>query len=134
MTDDNGVPILYKSGSMKGQPRIAHAQAIGSRNLDFYNRGLLRVLSLKNASNTAISASFDVMVITSSLCDTIDEIRYRFNHLDIDRSKLKVYKLFMNETIEEKALNKEKVSPNHTIIEAKKNFMFGNENTDDIIC
>ena len=134
MTDDNGVPILYKSGNMKGQPRIAHAQAIGSRNLDFYNRGRLRVLSLKNASNTAISASFSVMIITSSLCDTIDEIRYRFNHLDIDSNKLVVYKLFMNETIEEKALTKEKVSPNHTIIEAKKNFVFGSENNEDIIC
>lgn len=134
MTDDNGVPILYKSGSMKGQPRIAHAQAIGSRNLDFYNRGRLRVLSLKNASNTTISASFNVMIITSSLCDTIDEIRYRFNHLDIDSNKLVVYKLFMNETIEEKALGKEKPSPNHTIIEAKKNFVFGSENNEDIIC
>lgn len=134
MTDDNGVPILYKSGSRINQPRIAYAQAIGSRNLDFYNRGRLRVLSLKNASNTAISASFSVMIITSSLCDTIDEIRYRFNHLDIDSNKLVVYKLFMNETIEEKALTKEKVSPNHTIIEAKKNFVFGSENNDDIIC
>ena len=134
MTDDNGVPILYKSGSRINQPRIAHAQAIGSRNLDFYNRGRLRVLSLKNSSNTAISASFSVMIITSSLCDTIDEIRYRFNHLDIDNNKLVVYKLFMNETIEEKALSKEKVSPNHTIIEAKKNFVFGSENNEDIIC
>ena len=134
MTDDNGVPILYKSGSMKGQPRIAHAQAIGSRNLDFYNRGRLRVLSLKNSSNTAISASFSVMIITSSLCDTIDEIRYKFNHLDINSNKLVVYKLFMNETIEEKALGKEKPSPNHTIIEAKKNFVFGSENNEDIIC
>ena len=134
MTDDDGVPILYKSGSRINQPRIAHAQAIGSRNLDFYNRGRLRVLSLKNSSNTAISASFSVMIITSSLCDTIDEIRYRFNHLDIDSNKLVVYKLFMNETIEEKALSKEKVSPNHTIIEAKKNFMFGSENNEDIIC
>lgn len=134
MTDDNGVPILYKSGSRVNQPRIAHAQAIGSRNLDFYNRGRLRVLSLKNASNTAISASFSIMIITSSLCNTIDEIRYRFNHLDIDSNKLVVYKLFMNETIEEKALGKEKPSPNHTIIEAKKNFVFGSENNEDIIC
>lgn len=135
MTDDNGVPILYKKGSAKvGQPKIAHAQAVGSRNLDFYNRGRLRILSLKNASNTAISASFSVMIITSSLCDTIDEIRYRFNNLDIDSNKLVVYKLFMNETIEEKALGKEKPSPNHTIIEAKKNFMFGSENNEDIIC
>lgn len=134
MTDDDGVPILYKSGSMKGQPRIAHAQAIGNRNLDFYNRGRLRVLSLKNASNTAISASFSIMIITSSLCDTIDEIRYRFNHLDIDSNKLVVYKLFMNETIEEKALGKEKPSPNHSIIEAKKKFAFGSENNEEIIC
>ena len=134
MTDDDGVPILYKSGSRINQPRIAHAQAIGSRNLDFYNRGRLRVLSLKNSSNTAISASFSVLIITSSLCDTIDEIRYRFNHLDIDNNNLVVYKLFMYETIEEKALSKEKVSPNHTIIEAKKNFVFGSENNEDIIC
>lgn len=135
MTDDNGVPILYKKGSVKaGQPKIAHAQAIASRNLDFYNKGRLRVLSLKNSSNSAICASFNVMIITSSLCDTIDEIRYRFNHLDVDNSKLVVYKLFMNETIEEKALSKEKSSPNHTINEAKKKFVFGNENNDDIIC
>lgn len=113
---------------------IAKSQAIGSRNLAFYNTGRLRVLSLKNSSNSAISASFDVMIITSSLCDTIDEIRYRFNHLDNDNSKLKVYKLFMNETIEEKALEKEKASPNHIINQAKKNFIFGDENNDDIIC
>lgn len=132
--DDNGVPIRYKSGSHKGEVVIAKSQAIRSRNLDFYNRGRLRALSLKNSSDSAISASFNIMIITSSLCDTIDEIRYRFNHLDIDDSKLKVYKLFMNETIEEKALSKEKSSPNHIIIEAKKKFMFGSENNDDIIC
>jgi hypothetical protein len=40
----------------------------------------------------------------------------------------------MNETIEEKALGKEKPSPNNTIIEAKKNFVFGSENNEDIIC
>lgn len=74
------------------------------------------------------------MIITSSLCDTIDEIRYRFNNLNVDGDKLKVYKLFMNETIEEKALEKEKASPNHVINQAKKNFVFGGENSDDIIC
>lgn len=132
--NDNGVPITYRSGSRKNQPVIAKAQAISSRNLAFYNSGRLTALSLKNSSNSAISASFNIMIITSSLCDTIDEIRYRFNHLDIDDSKLKVYKLFMNETIEEKALSKEKPSPNHIIIEAKKKFMFGSENNDDIIC
>lgn len=132
--NDNGVPITYRSGSRKNQPVIAKAQAISSRNLAFYNSGRLTALSLKNSSNSAISASFDVMIITSSLCDTIDEIRYRFNHLDNDNSKLKVYKLFMNETIEEKALEKEKASPNHIINQAKKNFIFGDENNDDIIC
>ena len=40
----------------------------------------------------------------------------------------------MNETIEEKALAKEKSSPNHNIIEAKKKFTFGSENNEDIIC
>lgn len=133
-TDEQGVPILIKSGTGKGTPKIIKAKAIQSRNLRLFHIGRLRVLSLKNSSDSSISASFNVMIITSSLCDTIDEIRYRFNHLDIDDSKLKVYKLFMNETIEEKALTKEKISPNHTVIEAKKKFMFGNENNEDIIC
>lgn len=133
-TDDNGVPILVKSGIDKGSVKVIKAKAIQSRNLTLFHAGRLRVLSLKNSSESSISASFNIMIITSSLCDTIDEIRYRFNHLDVDDSKLKVYKLFMNETIEEKALGKEKISPNHTIIEAKKNFMFGDENNEDIIC
>ena len=132
--NDNGMPITYRSGSRKNQPVIAKAQAISSRNLAYYNSGRLIALSLKNTSNSAISASFDVMIITSSLCDTIDEIRYRFNNLNVDGDKLKVYKLFMNETIEEKALEKEKSSPNHVINQAKKNFVFGGENNDDIIC
>lgn len=132
--DDNGVPIRYKVKGRESEVKIIKAQAIRSRNLALYNAGRLRILSLKNSSNSAISASYSVMIITSSLCDTIDEIRYRFNHLDIDNNKLEVYKLFMNETIEEKALTKEKPSPNHTIIEAKKNFMFGTENNEDIIC
>ncbi len=133
---ENGVPILVKSPTSPdyGKPKLLKAKAIQSRNLRLFHAGRLRVLSLKNASDSGIYGSFNIMIITSSLCDTIDEIRYRFNHLDIDDSKLKVYKLFMNETIEEKALAKEKSSPNHNIIEAKKKFTFGSENNEDIIC
>lgn len=134
--DDNGVPILVKSPTSPdyGKPKLLKAKALQSRNLTLFHAGRLRVLSLKNSSDSSIYGSFSTMIITSSLCDTIDEIRYRFNNLEVIGNKLEVYKLFMNETIEEKALDKEKPSPNHTIIAAKKNFSFGEENNSDIIC
>lgn len=134
LVDENGVPIVYKSGANKGEPIIAKSQRICSLNLAAYNAGRLKVLSLKNSSNTAICASVGAWILTSSLCDTIDEIRYRFNKIDIDESKLKVYKLYTNNTIEEKALGKEKLSPNHIVIGTDKKVTFSDENICEFIC
>lgn len=133
LVDSNGIPVLYKTGSQKGKPRIIKSKAISTLNLKAFNDGLLRVLSIKNSSNTELETSVDEWIITSPLCDTIDELIYRYNGINCNQSKLKVHKLYISGTIEEAALKKEKLSPNHQIIE-NVNSNICAQNFDDIIC
>lgn len=98
-----------------------------------FNNGLLRVLSIKNSSNTELEISVDEWIITSPLCDTIDELIYRYNSINCNQSKLKVHKLYISGTIEEAALKKEKLSPNHQIIESVNSDICA-QNFNDIIC
>lgn len=133
LVDSNGIPVLYKTGSQKGKPRIIKSKAISTLNLKAFNDGLLRVLSIKNSSNTELETSVDEWIITSPLCDTIDELIYRYNGINCNQSKLKVHKLYISGTIEEAALKKEKLSPNHQIIE-NVNSNICAQNFNDIIC
>lgn len=133
LVDSNGIPVLYKSGSQKGKSRIIKSRAISVLNLKAFNDGLLRVLSIKNSSNTELETTADEWILTSPLCDTIDELIYRYNGIDCNQSKLKVHKLYISGTIEEASLKKEKLSPNHQIIE-NVNSNICAQNFDDIIC
>lgn len=117
LVDDTGNPVLYKSGANKGQPRILKSKAISSRNLKAFDDGLLRVLSIKNSSDTSLKTNVDAWIITSPLCDSIDTLKYRYNNVNYNQTTLKVYKLYISGTIEERALSKEKVSANHEITE-----------------
>ena len=98
-----------------------------------FNDGLLRVLSIKNNSTDSLETSVDEWILTSPLCDTIDELIYRYNNVNCSQSKLKVHKLYISGTIEEAALKKEKLSPNHQIIE-NVNSNICAQTFDDIIC
>ena len=133
LVDSNGIPILYKSGSKKGTARIIKSKAISTLNLKAFNDGLLRVLSIKNSSAASLETSVDEWIITSSLCDTINELIYRYNNVTCNQSKLKVHKLYMAGTIEEASLKKEKLSANHEVIENIK-CDIRTQNFDDIIC
>lgn len=133
LVDSNGIPVLYKSGSKKGQPRIIKSKAISTLNLKSFNDGLLRVLSIKNNSTDSLETSVDEWILTSSLCDTIDELIYRYNNVNCSQSKLKVYKLYIAGTIEEASLKKEKLSVNHEVIQ-NINSDISAQNFDDIVC
>lgn len=133
LVDSNGVPVLYKSGVHKGKPRIVKSKAISTLNLKSFNDGLLRVLSIKNSSTASLETSVDEWIITSPLCDTINELIYRYNNVTCNQSKLKVHKLYMAGTIEEASLKKEKLSVNHEVIQNIK-CDISTQNFDDIIC
>lgn len=98
-----------------------------------FNDGLLRVLSIKNSSAASLETSVDEWIITSPLCDTINELIYRYNNVTCNQSKLKVHKLYMAGTIEEASLKKEKLSTNHEVIENIK-CDIRTQSFDDIIC
>lgn len=98
-----------------------------------FNDGLLRVLSIKNSSNTKLETSVDEWILTSPLCDTIDELIYRYNNVNCSQSKLKVHKLYIAGTIEEANLKKEKASANHEVIH-NVNSNISAQNFDNIIC
>lgn len=98
-----------------------------------FNDGLLRVLSIKNNSTDSLETSIDEWILTSPLCDTIDELIYRYNNVNCSQSKLKVHKLYIAGTIEEASLKKEKLSVNHEVIQ-NVNSDISAQNFDDIIC
>ena len=98
--------FLYKSGSKKGTARIIKSKAISTLNLKSFNDGLLRVLSIKNNSTDSLETSVDEWILTSPLCDTIDELIYRYNNVNCSQSKLKVHKLYIADTIEEASLKR----------------------------
>lgn len=133
LVDSNGIPILYKSGSKKGTVRTIKSKAISTLNLKAFNDGLLRVLSIKNSSAASLETSVDEWILTSPLCDTIDELIYRYNNVNCSQSKLKVHKLYIAGTIEEASLKKEKLSVNHEVIQ-NVNSDISAQNFDDIIC
>ena len=108
-------------------------KAISTLNLKSFNDGLLRVLSIKNNSTDSLETSVDEWILTSPLCDTIDELIYRYNNVNCSQSKLKVHKLYIAGTIEEASLKKEKLSANHEVIQ-NVNSDISAQNFDDIIC
>lgn len=131
--ENTGDYIRYKTGNRKGEIKLFCTQAISTINLQRFNEydtksgdysdenpnGLLRVLSIKNRSSDSLETSVDAIIFTSPFNDSINEFRYRFNAIKYNNNKCEVYKLYMDETIEEKELSKEKESETHKIINDK---------------
>lgn len=109
LIDNNGVPVVYKTGAKKGQLRIVGAQYISTQNLRRFKmphqRGSITLLSLKNASKEGISASVNGIIFTSPTM-SFDEFRYRHPNVICKENKIDVYTLYTANTIEEKLINK----------------------------
>lgn len=135
LVDDKGKPILVKSKTSVdyGKPKIVKSQYISSTNERLFNAGKLNVMSIKNSSSESLKINVDMIILTSPLCETIEQIKYRFANLMYSQTPLKVYKLYMVGTIEEKGLKKEKETNYHKIL---SNVKFSNtfENIPEIVC
>lgn len=132
ITDENGELIRYKSGSKKGQLRVYKSQAISTLNLQYFNSGYIKVLSIKNSSSTDLKTASSTVILTSSLLDDIIKIRTRFVNVDFGEHT-KVYRLYCKNTIEENELMNEE--PNHliTVKEQEKQISFDNNSGEIII-
>lgn len=131
--DDDGVPILVKSGKHKGEPKIIGAQAISSANLRRYESGNINVLSTKNSAVNGLELSCDIWILTSPLCDDIKTIKSRFTELHFTTNPNIIYNIYCNGTIEDTAISKIHSSPIHIIIEDSEKSVFVDENSGNII-
>lgn len=131
--DDMGIPILVKSGVNKGKPRVVGAQAQSSLNERRFNAGYINALSIKSASNIKLKIACDIVILTSSLCDNIIEVKSRFTDIVFNSVPTKTFRVYCNSTIENDKLNKEKENTLFTIINETENNVLYDENSGDII-
>lgn len=132
-TDINGNVILVKSGVNQGKPKIIGSQAQSSANEKMFNAGTIKTLSIKSASNVKLKIACDVVILTSSLCDNIIEVKSRFTNVVFNGVPTKTYRVYCNNTIENDKLNKEKENTLFTIINETENNVLYDENSGDII-
>ena len=76
----------------------------------------------------------DAIIITSPLCNNVDEIKYRFNGIKFNTTPNIIYRIFLQNTIEEKELLNQKPSRFTSITTKKVNIENSNENFAGIVC
>ena len=134
LVDENGVPVLYKSGVNKGKPRMVKSKAISSANERLFQDGRLKVLSIKNSSSDELKINVDLWILTSPLCDDITSLKYRFNKVLFNGAPHIIYKVFIQGTIEETKLLQAKPNRFTTISTKTVNAEFFSENNCGIVC
>lgn len=113
--DDYGNPILIKSGSKKGQPKLLGVIAQKKLAQKLMNRHKINVISCGASPDKSLDVDIDLIIITSPLCDTIENYFYRLSKVHFSNEVL-LYTLFYKGTLEEKKLEDRSVPANHTII------------------
>lgn len=134
LVDNNGVPVLHKSGANKGKPRIIKSKAISSANEQLFQQGRLRVLSIKNSSSDELKINVDMWILTSPLCDEVNALKYRFNGVVFNGSPHLIYKVYMQGTIEETKLLQCKPNKFTAVTTKSVNAEYFDENNCGIVC
>lgn len=131
--DVNGNPVYYKSGSKIGQRKFMAAKAQMTLNNQLYNIGSLKALSANSAPNKDLSCNVENVIITSPFCDTIEEYIKRLDKVNFNPNGVKLYTLYIKDSIEEIRLNKRTISSNHIIVNKSENNVSYDENNDVIV-
>lgn len=113
--DDYGNPILIKSGPKKGQHKLLGVIAQKKLAQKLMNSHKINVISCGASPDKSLDVDIDLVIITSSLCDTIESYFYRLSKVHFSNEVL-LYTLFYKSTLEEKKLEDRTVPVNHTII------------------
>lgn len=115
MLDDNGNPIVYKSGSKKGEPRMMGAQSQRTYAIKAFNDGKVNVISTNNTPDKNLSIDVDVIIITSPMCNEIQSYIYRLDKVNFPNMKLKLYSLYCKGTSEQRLIENKVLGKNHVI-------------------
>lgn len=132
--DNNGKPILIKSGINKGKPKIIKSQAISTHYEAMYNAGNINVLSIKSSSNSKLKIACDVVLFTTSLQPNILEFKTRFNNVKINGLPNEIYYIICDTIMENNALIDNANLPFVKIENfEQKNVQFSENNLDIIL-
>ena len=131
--DDNGNPIYYKSGPKKGERRYMAAQAQKTYNEKAFNAGKLNVLSVNNSPDKELFIDVDIVIITSPQCESLKNYMYRLSNISFNRNKLKLYTLYIKNSIEEKMLTDKERTRHHILLNNCKNNDDTAQNYDFIV-
>ena len=131
--DVDGNPVYYKSGLHSGEPKKMAAKAQMTLANQLFNLGRIKALSANNAPNKDLSCQIDCMIITSPLCETIEDYMNRLSKVTFNPNGVKLYTLFINDSIEEKRLNKRMLGKGHIIVNKREKTAKYDENDDVVI-
>lgn len=113
--DDEGNPIYYKSGNKKGKQKVLADKSQRSKIEEDFNNGKINIISANNAIDKDLSIDVDVVIITSPLCNEIEDFIYRLSNINFG-NKISLYTLYISNSIEEKRIITKLSNTNHTIV------------------
>ena len=131
--DDRGKPVLYKSGAKKGKQRFLGASAQKSRNERLFMNNKLNVLSTGNAPDKDLDADVNIVIITSPQCETIESYMYRLSNVCYPTNKIRLYTIYIKNSLEEKKLQSRKIADTHTIVNKCEKAVVIENNSDFIV-
>lgn len=105
--DDNGKPKLYASGDKKGQPIYMGEKAQKTQYLRLFEERYINVLSSNNSVDKTFYGTIDILILTSSVCSSVRDIKYRLPNLIFNSVPNIVYKVYCKNTTEQIKLEKE---------------------------
>jgi len=132
-SDVYGNPIYIKSGPHKGERRTYAAQAQKSMSQISFNNDIINVISTSNTPDKSLNIEVDVVIITSPICETIESYMYRLNNVFFRNSKLRLYTLYIMQSLEETKLLNRPATATHTIINEEQNISIKENNFDFVV-
>lgn len=103
--NDDGSPVVYKTGAKKGQIKLIGSKAQKTQAVKLFNSNRINVLSTNNAPDKDLAIDVDVVIITSPMCESIKSYMYRLSKINFNKSRLLLYSLYIKGTSEQNLLN-----------------------------
>lgn len=129
----DGTPIYIKSGPQRGERKMFAAKAQKTYNEQRFNVGYINVLSTNNSPDKELNIPIDVIIITSPLCEEIETYIYRLSNVTYPSNVIKLYTLYIKDSIEEKRLINKTISETHVLSENEQKIENIGENFDFVI-
>lgn len=131
--DLDGNPVFFKSGEQKGKRKQMCYQAQKTRNEYLFNINKLRVLCTNGAPDKDLNIKVDTIIITSPLCEDIKSYMYRLGNVYYPKGKIKLYSIYVKNSIEQSRLQNKPVANNHKIVNKCENLVVSENNSDFVL-